>query len=204
MDVASRVLTVPDVETTAPAGAAAPVQPPAWRAPLVGAALIPAGAFCAVYGYTVIQAVHWSQQSLKLGPVFLLFVVVCLNGVVRTLRRSWALTQGELALIYSMLVVATAIGGIGMVQFHVTGLPAAYYFATPSNGWARFHPFIPSFFAPQDPEVIAGFFKGSGTLYQARILRAWAAPVCFWSGFLLLLSWTMLLRQRADPAAVGG
>jgi len=50
--------------------------PPVWRAPLVGALLIPIGAFCSVYGYTIIQAVHWSQQSLKLGPVFLLFFLL--------------------------------------------------------------------------------------------------------------------------------
>lgn len=166
--------------------------PPAWRAPLVGALLTPVGAFCAVYGYTIIQAIHWSQQSLKLGPVFLLFVTVCLNGVVRTLHRRLALTQSELALVYTMLVIATAIGGIGMVQFHVTGLPAVYYFATGANNWARFHPFIPAFFAPQDPEVIASFFKGNATLYSAPVLRAWALPVLFWSGFLFLLSWTML------------
>ncbi|MBM3459043.1 MAG: hypothetical protein FJX77_11000, partial [Armatimonadetes bacterium] len=104
----------------------APAASPVWRAPLVGALLIPVSAFCAVYGYTIIQAVHWSQQSLKLGPVFLLTVVLVLNALLRLVRRRWALTGGELGLVYSMLLVAVAIGGIGMVQFHVTGLPAVY------------------------------------------------------------------------------
>src|SRR5262249_46933910 len=36
------------------------------------------------------------------------------------------------------------------------------------------------------------FFKGSSSLYQYEILRAWAAPALFWCGFLILLAWTML------------
>jgi len=166
--------------------------PPAWRAPLIGALLIPPGAFSAVYGYTVIQAVHWSQQSLKLGPVFLLTVLLALNAVVRSIHRRVALTSGELAIIYSMLVVATAVGGIGMVQFHVTGLPAVAYFLPSNATWSQFQPFIPSFFGPQDPDAIAQFYKGNATLYAARVLQTWAVPVLFWTAFLLLLTWTML------------
>src|SRR2546423_7468248 len=83
--------------------------PPVWRAPLVGALLIPVGAFCSVYGYTVIQAVHWSQQSLKLGPIFLVFFLLVTNALIRLVRRAWSLRQEDLAPIYSMLVLSTAI-----------------------------------------------------------------------------------------------
>ncbi|MBM3947562.1 MAG: hypothetical protein FJ315_09250, partial [SAR202 cluster bacterium] len=169
----------------------APAASPVWRAPLVGALLIPVSAFCAVYGYTIIQAVHWSQQSLKLGPVFLLTVVLVLNALLRLVRRRWALTGGELGLVYSMLLVAVAIGGIGMVQFHVTGLPAVYYFAA-ANGWAALHDQIPWWFGPRDPEVVGAFFRGNSTVYQPHVLQEWAVPVLFWTGVLLVLAWTML------------
>lgn len=190
-DVLPRTLAPPAREAAAEPRPVAIPSPPTWRAPLVGALLIPVSAFCAVYGYTVIQAVHWSQQSLKLGPIFLLFLLLALNAVVRLFRRAWALQQGELAVVYSMLVVAVAIGGIGMVQFHVTGLPAVYYFAS-QNGWTKFHAYIPWFFSPQDPQAVESFFKGNATLYSPAVLRAWAAPALFWSGFLVILAWTML------------
>ena len=164
--------------------------PPRWRAPLIGALLIPPSAFCAAYAYLVIQATQWSQQSLKLGPVCFLFVLAGFNGLVRLARRMWALTPGELALIYSMLVVATAIGGIGMVEFHITGLPVPYY--SEFKETEKLRPLAPWFLSPNDPDVATQFFHGSATLYSLRVIAAWAVPALFWSGFLLLIFWVML------------
>ncbi len=163
---------------------------PPWRAPLVGALFIPPGAFCAVYGYSVIQAIHWNQQSLKLGPIFLLSLLVALNAIVRWIGRRWAMTQGELAVIYGMWMVATAMGGIGMVQFHVTGLPVPFY--SEFRDFHRLQPLIPDLLSPRDPEVARLFFQGNTTLYSAPILRAWLPVVLFWTGFLVLLAWVML------------
>lgn len=167
-----------------------PFEPPRWRAPLVGALFIPVGAFCAVYGYSVIQAIHWTQQSLKLGPIFMLTVLVALNAGVRAFRRRWSLTGGELAIIYGMWMVATAIGGIGMVQFHVTGLPAPFY--GEFSEYARLRPLVPPLVSPRDPEVARRFFQGHASLYSARVLQAWLPVVAFWSAVLVLLAWIML------------
>jgi uncharacterized protein DUF6785/uncharacterized protein DUF6784 len=175
--------------------------PPPWRAPLLGALLIPPSAFFGVYSYIIVQAILWSQQSLKCGPIFVLFLLSLGNLGVRRLRRCLALTQAELVLIYAMLVTATAVGGIGMVQFFVTGLPAPYYFARESNHWSDFFPYIPSVLTPHDPEIIAQFFKGNATLYRLTVLRDWSVPVAVWTGLVFLLFVTMLsvnalLRQR--------
>ncbi len=175
--------------------------PPSWRAPLLGALLIPPAAFFGVYSYIIVQAILWSQQSLKCGPIFVLFLLSLGNLGLRRLRRPLALTQAELILIYAMLVTATAVGGIGMVQFFVTGLPAPYYFARESNHWRDFFPYIPSVLTPHNPEVISQFFKGNATLYRLAVLRDWAVPVAVWTGFVCLLFVTMLsvnalLRRR--------
>lgn len=177
-----------------PVGPGGVPPPPAWRALLVGSLLVPVTAFCAVYGYTVIQAVHWSQQSLKMGPICLLAGTILLNALARRIRARFALTSGELAVVYAMVVAGTAVGGIGWVQFHVTGLPAPFYFTqTGANPtWARFLPLIPQHFAVRDPDVAAGLFKGGGTLYTARVLAEWAVPVLFWGLVLLTLFWSML------------
>jgi len=135
------------------------------------------------------------------GPVILLTGIIAGNALVRVIGRRAGLTQSELVLLYIMLTLSTAIGGVGMVQFLVPTLAAPFYFATPENGWGEFLPLIPSGFAVRDPEVLKGFFQGNSTLYDPRVLRAWAGPVLLWSVFLMVLILSMLcacvlVRQR--------
>jgi hypothetical protein len=199
----------PDVTAPSPIRTQVPAheppvdQPPPspWRALLLGALLIPLSAYFGVYSYIIVQAILWSQQSLKCGPIFLLFLLTLGNLGVRRLRRRFALTQAELILVYAMLVTATAVGGIGMVQFFVTGLPAPYYFARESNHWRDFFPFIPALLTPHDHEAIRQFFQGNASLYHWSVVRDWAAPVAVWTTlvfllYLVMLSINVLLRRR--------
>lgn len=173
----------------------------AWRAPLIGALLIPPSALFGLYSYEVVQALHWTMQSLKCGPIFVLFLVMMGNLIVQRVARRFALTQAELVLVYAMVVIATAMGGVGMIMYIAPGLPAPYYFADATNRWREFFPFIPKVLTPHDPEVISGFFKGNTTVYRLAVLRDWAVPVAVWTLFLLLLfittlSINALLRRR--------
>src|ERR1041385_424471 len=76
-------------------------RPPAWRAPLVGALLIPLSALFGIYSYEVVQALHWTMQSLKCGPIFVLFLVMVGNLTLRRLAPRFSLTQAELVIIYA-------------------------------------------------------------------------------------------------------
>jgi hypothetical protein len=187
--------------TQAVSPAVEPPLPPAWRAPLVGALLIPLSALFGIYSYEVVQALHWTMQSLKCGPIFVLFLVMVGNLTLRRFARRFALTQAELVVVYAMVVTATAIGGVGSVQHIVAGLAAPYYFADDTNRWREFFPVIPKLLTPHNPEVIAQFYKGNATLYRLAVLRDWAIPVAAWTTFLLLLfvtslSVNALLRRR--------
>src|SRR5262249_47721312 len=119
--------------TEAPPPAVERRPPPAWRALLVGALIIPLSALFGIYSYEVVQALHWTMQSLKCGPIFVLFLVMVGNLAVRRVARRFALTQAELVIVYAMVVTATAIGGVGGVQHIVVGLTAPYYFADDTN-----------------------------------------------------------------------
>ena len=66
------------------------------------------------------------MQSLKCGPIFVLFLVMVGNLTLRRIAPRLALTQAELVLVYVMVVTATAIGGVGMVQHIVAGLAAPW------------------------------------------------------------------------------
>src|SRR5690349_13745753 len=68
-------------------GGAPPRAVPPWRAPLVGALLIPLSALFGIYSYEVVQALHWTMQSLKCGPIFVLFLLMVGNLTVRRIAR---------------------------------------------------------------------------------------------------------------------
>jgi hypothetical protein len=166
--------------------------PPAWRALWIGCLLIPPSALFGYYGYLIAQAIHWSQTALLRGPIFVLCLVLLANALFQRVARRLGLLPGELTLIYAMLIVATAVGGIGFAQFHVTGLPAPFYYATSENRWDRFHPLLPSILSVRDPRAVTEFFKGSATLYAPHVLRAWIVPVMAWTTVLGTIAWVML------------
>lgn len=165
---------------------------PPWRGLLIGCLLIPPSALFGYYGYLIAQAIHWSQTALLRGPIFVLFLLVLLNALFQRFARRLGLTPAELILVYAMLIVATAVGGIGMAQFHVTGLPAPFYYATAANRWAELHPLLPSLLIVRDPQAVTEFFRGNATLYAGHVLRAWAVPVLAWTAFLGAIAWVML------------
>src|SRR5436309_15361770 len=104
---------VPTRDQTAEAPAL-PVEhrpPPAWRAPLIGALLIPPAALFGVYSYTIVQAIHWSQQSLKCGPIFLLFLLTVGNLGLGRVALRFALIHAELVYVIDLMITFNAIDG---------------------------------------------------------------------------------------------
>jgi hypothetical protein len=159
----------------------------------IGFLLLAANAWFGTYAYVVVQALIWTQTSLLRGPVVLLFFVVLANLLVVRVARRFALHQGELLALYAMLTLGTCAGGIGFVQFLVNQMAGVFYYATGENGWKEIlWPHIPLWFAPRDPAVLHGFFRGNSTLYDSAVLTAWAVPVLAWSAFIFALFWTLL------------
>ena len=69
------------------------------------------------------------------AALMLFFVLILVgNTAVGLLHRSWMLCRGELALIYIMWIVATAIPEFGLTQFLLPDITAIIYFATTENG----------------------------------------------------------------------
>jgi hypothetical protein len=170
----------------------------------IGALLIPLAAWYGYFAYLIVQAILCSQTSLLRGPVFVLCLLMAVNGAVGAVRRRWALSGPALIALYCMLAVSTAVGGIGMVQFLVPTLASAHYFATPENRWHEFLVHIPRWLAPQDPLALRDFHQGGHTLYTPYSLRAWTVPALVWCGVVFMMAWmtlcaSVLLRgQWAD------
>lgn len=132
-------------------------------------------------------------SSLFMGVTFMLFVLTLLNLLVRRLAgpRS-ALNQPELMVVYTLLSMASVVGGVGSYGFFTPFLANPFYYDTPQNGWQSWWHLLPSVIGPRDPAVLKGFFNGRSTFFQPHIMAAWAYPAIAWSIFFLLLLWTTL------------
>ncbi|GAG08565.1 unnamed protein product, partial [marine sediment metagenome] len=77
--------------------------------------LDPYTSFMKGYGWLIVG-------SFPVGPVLgIVFLIVVLNVLLKLLRRSWALRQSELMLVWCMLIVGATIPttGIGRLLFNM-------------------------------------------------------------------------------------
>jgi hypothetical protein len=112
------------------------------------------------------------------------------------LRRYWprvAFTDAEIASIYVMISVATALAGHDIVRQLVPAMAHGVGRATPENEWLTlFGGHLPRWLTVPDPEVLVGYYEGGEPFWTERNVRAWAAPFLAWSGFIIVLLFVML------------
>ncbi len=163
------------------------------RAAAVALLLMPLNAYWVILMEVVRYAGHPTTISLFFNVVFILAVLIALNGLLSRIWPGAALSPGELLTVYIMLALASAIMGHDMIEVLVPILTHASYYARPENGWATdILPAVPKWLIVTDPRALKEFYTGTGTLYSAHNLRAWAGPVLWWTAFLSLLGLIML------------
>jgi hypothetical protein len=174
------------------------------RALLLGAILTPLNAFWVIRLERVLFGPFPSTISLFANVVFVLFLLVCLNVLLRRFAPRIAFSQGELLTLYTMLAISTGLAGSDGVPILAQMLPHGAWFATPSNGWDKFLGAFPSWLVVRDRNVLRGHFLGDSTFYRAAVLRAWMTPILAWTVFITALLWVavcidvLIRRQWAD------
>ena len=164
-----------------------------WRAVIIGFLLIP------VNCYWIVQKQTWAclgppdTLSLFYNVIFILLLLILFNLLFLKFLPSFALTQGELLVVYTMLSIATAIGGIDLMQLLPPIMGHAFWFATPENEWKElFWQYIPRWLTVSDKSVLRGYYEGDSTLYTVSHIKSWLIPALWWSGFLFALFFVML------------
>lgn len=148
------------------------------------------------------QGPYVTSISLFFNVVFIVLAITLINALVRRWLPRQALTQAELITIYSILAVASAIGGMDMMQGLLMVITHSAWFASDENNWdALFADSPPRWLLIQDKSVLEGYYQGNSTLYRWDVMRAWLEPVAWWAGFiiallLLLMCVSVLLRKQ--------
>ena len=174
------------------------IKPPlspsvSWRSIAIGLLLIPINC----YWITYIELVQYSAQptivSLIFTVVFNVLVLIGLNQILRRFLPRFALSQGELLVIYVMLSVASATAGHSMMEILVSTMGHAFWFATPENDWKDlFWRYIPSWLAVSDKGVLSGYYEGDSSLHTKQHLLGWLTPVLNWFAFLFTMLFVMV------------
>jgi hypothetical protein len=187
---------------------------------LIGLLLIPVNC----YWVTVVE-VRWytldgSCLPLFVTPLFILFIVTLLNVAFQRLSpiengesvpynrrvgnglRAVPLTQGELRVVYIMLVMSSTLNGHDMIQNLFGSIAHAYQFATPANQWrSLFFDYLPPWLLQKDAATLKAFYDGGSSIYSWSALRPWLVPLGNWAVIVLamilvMLCLNLLLRKQ--------
>ena len=158
-------------------------------------------AFWVILAEKVGQGPYFTTISLFANVLFILTVLLALNGVLRRFATRFSLSQSELLLIYAMVGIGAALAGHDSLPILIQMIGHPYHFGGAANGWLdRFGQYLPTPLMVSDKEVLKGYYLGHSSLYQPGIWQVWLRPVLLWTVFVTLLFWTMqcinvLVRQ---------
>lgn len=170
------------------------------RAYIIGLILCPLIVFWAEYNEVVAQGADLIAMSLIMSVVFVLMVLMVVNGLLRRFAPAMALSQAEMMLIYTINSASVGICGIGMMQFLVPQLTGPVQYASSTNGWVRWMYLLKSWAFP-DKSVIPDYYAGHTTFFTHAHVMGWVTPIIVWSCFLFVLLYCMycigtLLRRQ--------
>ncbi len=174
-----------------------------WRAILIGVA---ASAFLGDWSQYAELIIHGTQITLTYPPIggFLVFMAIYLlfNVILRAINRGFSLSQPELVVIFTIIVMASGIASIDLAQKLIPMMVGPYYYASAENQYdAFFLPHLPQWMAPSDPRIVTGLFEGWGLGIP---WGSWLVPLLAWSAFtiatyvLMLCIVTVFRKQWID------
>jgi hypothetical protein len=131
--------------------------------------------------------VHFSLVRLGSGIDYGFAVLVLLVLLEPLIERLLKMGRRDYLYIYSFCVVATGVYG-GISRF-LPVYTAAQYFHTPDNNFRQIGESYPSWFIPQDGELMRQFYEGATGPVD---LTPWLLPMALWTLFFVVLWFTLL------------
>jgi len=142
---------------------------------------------------------YWPFDAFDLyspGLMFSTFLLVCslVNLAATWKDRQLTLNRAELILVYTMLLIVSALCTMGLGQQILPMITAIFYYASPENKWAE--KIFPHF--PDKPILVddgaqnKALYEGLSGPGQDIPYEAWVEPLLWWAVFLLALYASMV------------
>ena len=165
-----------------------------WKSVLTTIALIPFSFYWIIAGEIGLVGYALNTYAVPFyNVVFILFLLMGSNLLVKQLSGKSLFSSQELLIIYVLLSVSCALPSITLMTILVTTVGHAFWFDTPENEWrVLFWDALPTWLTIQDRSILSGYYLGESSLYIIRHLTAWLRPALLWSGFMVVLMVMML------------
>ena len=125
--------------------------------------------------------------------LFTLFTLAGVNLLLKRTFKTLALRDSEIAIIYIMVSVATALAGHDIIRQLVPLMANPFWFATPENEWEDlFFRYLPTWLTVPNRRILRGYFEGDENFWQAQYINAWLIPILAWTFFVVVLLFVML------------
>ena len=140
--------------------------------------------------------------TLYFNVIFILFLLIGVNRLIRIIMPHKQMNDGELMVIYVLLAWASSIAGHDTLQILWPMLTYPIWNAQPENEWADlFHRHIPDWLTVKSKSQLVDFYKGESTLHTWKHLGTWITPVLWWSALIIalmimMLCLTILVRRQ--------
>ncbi|MCK4374550.1 MAG: hypothetical protein KAX19_04445, partial [Candidatus Brocadiae bacterium] len=164
-----------------------------WRAFLIGLVAVALIAAVTPYndfdkGNTFLTGNHFPAGAVAI----LLVLTLAVNVGLKLMRRSWAMRQSELMLVWCMMVVSCTVPASGLMRYSFSIPAAPAYYAARADLPYEEHVLkeVPrDLVLTKDPKSVAAkrFFEGTPASEKLGIpWRPWLRPMLAWGVFTLL------------------
>jgi len=164
-----------------------------WRACLTGLLLSFLVIVMAHYSIDIVHGSYLAIDHMPAGGIFVFFVLVLLlNPILGSIKKTFQFSSHELILIYIMLIVTSSITTMGLGAQLCPIIAAPFYYATPENNWAEIiQPHLKPWLFPQGQKAVQYFFEGLPPGEQIPWV-VWLRPLFFWFVFIFALYMVMV------------
>ncbi len=143
-------------------------------------------------GYSTGQSFP-TVSTVYFNVVFVVLVLMALNPLLGTIRKSARLSDAELMAVYLLLSIASSLAGHDTLQILWPLLTYPIWFASPENEWGElFHRLMPDWLTIKDRGALSAFYQGDSSLHTLTHLQLWLPPVLWWSALIIVLTCMML------------
>jgi len=158
-----------------------------FRCIIIGLLLIPLNCFWVVLAEITWYSGEPTTISLFYNVIFILFLLILANLLVKKLRPKWALTPPELLVVYTMLAISSALCGHDMLEILVPILSHLGRYAPLEGRFDEVLPHVPKYLIVEDQHALQSAYIGQESMYRAENVLPWLGPMAWWAAFTLAL-----------------